>query len=172
MKKYLPKTSKNSQGFTLVELLVVIVIIGILATIGVTVFGNAQASARDGRRKSEITSLAKSIETAKDYGVGTQVYKYDSTIGGNDFPRGIPVTDSKTKAYCVSTLTGSTTPPTAMSSNDTSVACSNTSGYVDLNTSITTATGNNLGAGLIQSWTLCARLEAGSTPFCVSSLTK
>lgn len=170
MKKYLPKTSKNSQGFTLVELLVVIVIIGILATIGVTVFGNAQASARDGRRKSEITSLAKSIETAKDYGVGTQVYKYDLTIGGNDFPRDIPRTDSKTKAYCIGTKTSGTDPPAVMTNNDLTAACSGTSGYVDLNTSISPSGG--LATGGVTAWTLCARLEAGSTPFCVSSLTK
>lgn len=49
-------------GFTLLELLVVMAIIGILAAIGIASFGGVQAKARDARRKSDIESFARALE--------------------------------------------------------------------------------------------------------------
>lgn len=48
-------------GFTIVELLVVIVVIGILASITVTVYSGVNASARDSRRKSDLAALEKAL---------------------------------------------------------------------------------------------------------------
>lgn len=62
MKKFLPKSVNNPQGFTLVELLVVITIIAILSVIGMAVFGNIQARARDARRRADIDAISKAYE--------------------------------------------------------------------------------------------------------------
>lgn len=50
------------NGFTLVELLVVISIIAILSVIGITIFSSAQKSARDSKRRADIDSIAKALE--------------------------------------------------------------------------------------------------------------
>ncbi len=62
MKKSLP----FSKGFTLIELLVVIAIIGILATIGFSVYSGAQKSVRDARRKSDVKAIAAALEQNYD----------------------------------------------------------------------------------------------------------
>ncbi len=63
------KIESKQKGFTLVELLVVIAILAILATISLVVYTNAVKNARDARRKAEIISLAKNIESYKiDHG--------------------------------------------------------------------------------------------------------
>ena len=51
-------TIKN-RGFTLIELLVVIGIIGILAAIIMVSFAGATASARDARRKTELSQIGR-----------------------------------------------------------------------------------------------------------------
>jgi prepilin-type N-terminal cleavage/methylation domain-containing protein len=55
--------SQNSQrGFTLIELMVVIAVMGILATIAVTNLSGAQASARDSQRKTDLASYNLALE--------------------------------------------------------------------------------------------------------------
>ena len=49
-------------GFTLMELLVVISIIAILVTIGLSSFATAQKKGRDARRKGDLTSLSNALE--------------------------------------------------------------------------------------------------------------
>ncbi len=62
MRKFLPKTVNNPQGFTLVELLVVVSIIAILSVIGITVYAGVQKNARDARRKGDVDSIAAALE--------------------------------------------------------------------------------------------------------------
>lgn len=50
------------HGFTIVELLIVIVVIGILAAITVVTFGSAQQKARDSQRKTDVTAIVKALE--------------------------------------------------------------------------------------------------------------
>ena len=52
----------KQSGFTIVELLVVIVIIGILAALALNTFGSAPARARDTTRKTDINSVATQLE--------------------------------------------------------------------------------------------------------------
>ena len=49
-------------GFTLLELLVVITIIGLLASVGLASYSRAQARARDARRQSDLTTMRNSLE--------------------------------------------------------------------------------------------------------------
>lgn len=53
------------EGFTLVELLVVISIIAILAVIGITVFSNVQKGARDARRGGDLHAISLALEQYK-----------------------------------------------------------------------------------------------------------
>lgn len=54
--------SKNTKGFTLVELIIVITILAILATIAFISFQSYSADARDTKRKSSIANIVKAIE--------------------------------------------------------------------------------------------------------------
>jgi prepilin-type N-terminal cleavage/methylation domain-containing protein len=53
--------SKQS-GFTIVELLIVIVVIGILATLVIVTFSGVQQKARDTKRETDIKALASQLE--------------------------------------------------------------------------------------------------------------
>lgn len=53
------------HGFTIVELLIVIVVIGILAAITMTAFASVQAKARDSRRLQDIKTIVKALELYK-----------------------------------------------------------------------------------------------------------
>jgi len=51
------------NGFTLLELLVVMVILGLLATLGLGSFRSSQLKARDARRKNDLKQITNSLET-------------------------------------------------------------------------------------------------------------
>ena len=54
--------SKDKQsGFTIVELLIVIVIIGILAAITIVAYGGIQQRARDAQRQSDLAHMAEAM---------------------------------------------------------------------------------------------------------------
>lgn len=56
--------AKNKQsGFTLVELLIVIVVIAILAAISIVAYNGIQERARDSRRASDIAQIKKALLT-------------------------------------------------------------------------------------------------------------
>lgn len=91
---------RRHPGFTLVELLIVITIIGILASLVLVSFSNAQQRARDSQRKSDLDALKKSIELAKQDSPGAYSYPADmQTLDDNSTPyiKHIP-TDPKTAA--------------------------------------------------------------------------
>ncbi len=56
------KQLRKQSGFTIIELLIVIAIIGILATLVLTNFQGAQAKGRDTVRKNDINSVYQKLE--------------------------------------------------------------------------------------------------------------
>jgi prepilin-type N-terminal cleavage/methylation domain-containing protein len=56
------KTIKNSKGFTIVELLIVIVVIGILAALVLNSFRGVQERARDTKRRTDVNAQASQLE--------------------------------------------------------------------------------------------------------------
>ncbi len=60
---------KKNLGFTMIELLIVIVILGILSVIGLGSFRAAQVKSRDANRKGSLSAIATSLEVYyNDYG--------------------------------------------------------------------------------------------------------
>lgn len=53
---------KNNRGFTIVELLIVIVVIGILAALVVVTYNGIQQKARDTERKTDINAMHGQLE--------------------------------------------------------------------------------------------------------------
>lgn len=53
---------KRSSGFTIVELLIVIVVIGILATLVIVTFTGIQQKARDSQRQTDVNAMDSHIE--------------------------------------------------------------------------------------------------------------
>jgi type II secretion system protein G len=70
---------KKTSGFTIVELLIVIVVIGILAALVVTTYNGIQQKARDTERKTDINALHGQIEAYQ-----AQNGKYPTLANMND----------------------------------------------------------------------------------------
>ncbi|MBC7459170.1 fibronectin type III domain-containing protein [Candidatus Saccharibacteria bacterium] len=62
----LPAKKEGTGGFTLIELIVVIVVIGILAGFAIVGFSQFQADSRDARRSANVTTIAESLEKFYD----------------------------------------------------------------------------------------------------------
>lgn len=54
--------NKRQSGFTIVELLIVIIVIGILATLVIVTFTGIQQKARDNQRQTDIAAVASHVE--------------------------------------------------------------------------------------------------------------
>jgi len=85
----------STKGFTLIELIVVIAIIGILATIGTSSYSNVLKSSRDTKRKADLKEIQKILFSyyvengrypqAGACAYGSNCYVY-STSGGSWIP--------------------------------------------------------------------------------------
>ena len=71
--------SEATKGFTLVELLVVVSIISILATVGISTFSNLQKSSRDAKRKSDLVITQSVLE---QYRADQNFYPAALSFGG------------------------------------------------------------------------------------------
>jgi type II secretion system protein G len=92
-------SSKKQGGFTLLELLIVIVIIGILALLIIPNITSAPKKARDTKRKTDITTVRKGLE---EYFVNNNVYPSlltDLTTGSAPIVKVLPTDPKNTGAY-------------------------------------------------------------------------
>ena len=62
LKKQLKAAKARSSGFTIVELLIVIVVIGILATLVIVTFSGIQQKGRNSQRQTDINAIASHVE--------------------------------------------------------------------------------------------------------------
>jgi prepilin-type N-terminal cleavage/methylation domain-containing protein len=102
MKFHLP-FKKKSNGFTLLELLVVISILGLLMAMGAVAFSTAQRKGRDSRRRGDVQVVSKAFE--QYYSTSGNVYEDTCAAMATAelLPGGIP-TDPQGDAYnCAST---------------------------------------------------------------------
>ncbi|HTJ73345.1 MAG TPA: prepilin-type N-terminal cleavage/methylation domain-containing protein [Verrucomicrobiae bacterium] len=80
---------KSTSGFTIVELIIVVVVIGILASIVIVSFNGAQKSARNADRYTEVKEWEKLFQLYKaKYGTFPPVANKDSYCLGTGFPNG------------------------------------------------------------------------------------
>jgi type II secretion system protein G len=99
---------KKEQGFTLLELLIVIVIIGILALLIIPNITSAPKKARDTQRKTDLKAVQKGLE---EYFVSNNVYPAatsDLSAGNPAIMKTVP-TDPKNSGVFVYTYTPANT---------------------------------------------------------------
>jgi type IV pilus assembly protein PilA len=108
------KVRNDEGGFTLVELLVVILIVGLLAAIALPVFLGQRDKAYDAEAKSDARNMVSHVESCfadtQDY---SQCAANDGALLGNtglDYGTGsgqVSVTDSSTNGYTISAFSRS-----------------------------------------------------------------
>lgn len=70
--KLLKTKAKKQNGFTMIELMVVVAIVGVLSAVGLPQLTKAQDKAKDNAAKAEVVSAGKTC--AMDYLLGTSEY--------------------------------------------------------------------------------------------------
>jgi len=106
------KNIKNEKGFTIVELLIVIVVIGILAAITIVAYNGIQSRAKTSSAQSSATNVVKKAE----------IYNTDDTTSSG-YPATLAVLTgaASTTTYAVTGVTAAT-PPLSSTTPQTGVA--------------------------------------------------
>ena len=119
--------NRKAHGFTIVELLIVIVVIAILAAISIAAYTNIQERAKTSRRNSEMAQLLKAITLAR-----TATGKTLGEITGN--------------YYSIGVCTGAAGNPSGLEPRDLAKTSSCWTRYYTNLTNLSTASGMDLSA--------------------------
>ena len=87
------KQIQKNKGFTLVELLITVAIIGILSAVVLTSMSGARNKAKDGRRISDIKQIQLALELYYDVHTSYPVGAVDSDVLYTDTGSGKPLAD-------------------------------------------------------------------------------
>ena len=102
---------KKQKGFSLLELLVVISIMGILIALGTVAFSTVQKKGRDSRRRADIKAMQDAFEQFYGangvYGTCTLMADYDGGSGAI-MPGGLPTDPKNSGDYIYNTTAGCT----------------------------------------------------------------
>lgn len=91
---------RMKKGFTLMELLIVIAVIGILISISTVAYTSAQKKTRDSRRRSDLKALSSGFE--QYYADNSSSYPATCSLSTTYMPNGMPK-DPKTGTEYTST---------------------------------------------------------------------
>ncbi len=109
------KAIQLHSGFTLIELMVVVSIIGILMAAGILAFSNAQKSARDAKRRADVDAISKALEQYNQTNNGkyppATAGTIDPTTIQSYFPSGTVPKDPTNSGSYIYTITGTASTP-------------------------------------------------------------
>lgn len=105
----LKKLRSNQKGFTLLELLIVIVIIGILAVLIIPNLASGPARARDSQRKSDLRNIKTALEAYHTDNSNYPQQLSDLTTGSTPYMKTVP-NDPKNSGVYVYTYTPDANP--------------------------------------------------------------
>lgn len=151
--------NKKQSGFTIVELLIVIIVIGILAALVLNTFQGVQARARDTERRTDINSIA------------TQLEAYYADFG--HYPDGSAATtcgDAGAESCALTTLTARGLDSEALNDPNNNPVNVGAIGNNTDNEYYYDVTGATCSGGQCDSFTLVTNLESESTQYSKDSL--
>lgn len=113
------------RGFTIVELIITITIMGILLVLGVVNLRSSQVNARDAERKADIEAIAFGMESFYKTGLSTStiIGRYPSTaLAGSDTSYASAIPDADSKSYTPPGASGPAVGFLAATNNDQTTA--------------------------------------------------